>query len=107
MDKKNTNSKTGTANKTTKPQNAQQSATGADAKKQQSNKDVKASTAAPKKEGNKLNPVKPRGKNSEAEKKSLKQTFLKTFYFTQFYTTKFSLLFDLTLLHIQQEAPLK
>jgi hypothetical protein len=73
MDKKNTNSKTGTANKTNKPQNTQQSAAGADAKKQQSNKDVKASTAAPKKEGNKLNPVKPRGKNSEAEKKSLKQ----------------------------------
>ena len=73
MDKKSTNTKTSTTNKSTKQVNAQQSSTGTDSKKQ-SNKDVKAnSSAAPKKDGNKLNPVKPRGKNSEAEKKSLKQ----------------------------------
>jgi len=71
MDKKSTNSKANDANKNDKPQNTQQSASGANAKKQ-TNKDAKP-TAAPKKDGNKLNPVKPRGKNSEAEKKSLRQ----------------------------------
>ncbi len=38
-----------------------------------SNKDPKATPRTAKKEGTKLNPVKPKGKNSEAEKKSLKQ----------------------------------
>ena len=36
-------------------------------------KDPKATARSTKKEGTKLNPVKPKGKNSEAEKKSLKQ----------------------------------
>lgn len=71
MDKKSTNSKANDANKNDKPQNTQQSASGANSKKQ-TNKDAKPA-AAPKKDGNKLNPVKPRGKNSEAEKKSLRQ----------------------------------
>ena len=68
MDKKATTTKANDANKDNKAKTAQPAA--ANTKKPAENN---AKAAAPKKEGNKLNPVKPRGKNSEAEKKSLKQ----------------------------------
>jgi hypothetical protein len=68
MDKKNTNLKNSTNNKTP---STQQSNSSTNAKKPSvQNKDAKSTE---KKEGNKLNPVKPRGKNSEAEKQSLKR----------------------------------
>jgi len=69
MDKKASNLKGSTTNKRTKSP-SKQSADNAGSTKTDSKQ---ASTA--KKEGtNKLNPVKPRGKNSEAEKKTLRQT---------------------------------
>ena len=71
MDKKSTNTKEANAKKSTKQVNNQQTNSGANAKKPASNKEAKP---ALKKDGNKLNPVKPRGKNSEAEKQSLKRT---------------------------------
>ena len=68
MDKKNTNLKNSTNNKTA---STQQTNSSINAKKPSvQNKDAKSTE---KKEGNKLNPVKPRGKNSEAEKQSLKR----------------------------------
>ena len=72
MDKKSTNSKTSDPNKNKQLKNATQSNSGSSQKKPATNKETKS--AAPKKEGNKLNPVKPRGKNSEVEKQSLKRT---------------------------------
>lgn len=72
MDKKTATSKASDSNKTNKTQTTQQSSTGANAKKPAANKEAKP--AGGKKEGNKLNPVKPRGKNSEAEKQSLRKT---------------------------------
>ena len=68
MDKKNANSKNVTNNKT---QNIQSTNANTNAKKPATqNKETKT---VPKKDGNKLNPVKPRGKNSEAEKQSLRK----------------------------------
>jgi len=72
MDKKTTTSKASDSNKTNKTQTTQQSSKGANAKMPASNKEAKPTGG--KKEGNKLNPVKPRGKNSEAEKQSLRKT---------------------------------
>ena len=65
--KKDSNSKTAQQTST----NDKQASTTQKAKP--ADKDPKASTRTTKKEGTKLNPVKPKGKNSEAEKKSLKQ----------------------------------
>ena len=72
MDKKAANSKPADANKGKKPQTNQQLNSGSNAKKPAQNKDEKQPAA--KKEGNKLNPVKPRGKANEAEKNSLKRS---------------------------------
>ena len=68
MDKKSSTIKGTESNKNNKTKNSQQAT--ASTKKPNSNE----AKPTPKKETNKLNPVKPRGKNSEAEKKSLKQT---------------------------------
>ena len=76
MDKKTTNPKE-TTSKKPKQANNQQKNTDAKAKKPAQSKEAKPAaptTTASKKDGNKLNPVKPRGKNSEAEKQSLKRT---------------------------------
>lgn len=72
MDKKNVNSKASDSKKGKQPQNKTQSNSDTNAKKPTTNKETKPTVA--KKEPNKLNPVKPRGKNSEAEKLSLKRT---------------------------------
>ena len=77
MDKKSTNSKTSDTNKNKQPKNTTQPNTETKPIKPAANKEAKPTTA-PKKEGTKLNPVKPRGKNSEAEKQSLKRTNVKT-----------------------------
>ena len=67
MDKKS--SKTINSNKNNKPQKSPQKGT---EQKKQANKDSTTNANTGKKEGNKLNPVKPRGKNGEAEKKTLR-----------------------------------
>ena len=60
------------ANKTKKSLTNQQTNSNVNTKKQPQNKEAKP--AGTKKDGNKLNPVKPRGKANEAEKQSLKRS---------------------------------
>ena len=73
MDKKYSNTKVSDSNKNKQLKNTTFQNIETKPKKPAANKDVKPTTA-PKKEGTKLNPIKPRGKNSEAEKQSLKRT---------------------------------
>ena len=67
-----TNTKAADANKTKKSLTNQQTNSNVNTKKQPQNKEAKP--AGIKKDGNKLNPVKPRGKANEAEKQSLKRS---------------------------------
>ena len=73
MEKKASTEKAGDSNKENKPKTNQQASTNTNTNTKQPTA-KKETKPAPKKEGAKLNPVKPRGKNSETEKKSLKQT---------------------------------
>ena len=72
MDKKSSNSKASDVNKAKRAQANQQSNSGSNIKKPFQNKEAKQ--PAVKKEGNKLNPIKPRGKVNEAEKNSLRKS---------------------------------
>ena len=73
MEKKPSTTKPADSNKENKPKANQQPTTNTNANAKQPTA-TKEAKQTPKKDGAKLNPVKPRGKNSEAEKKSLKQT---------------------------------